>query len=124
MIIINPNSDLNNTNSLKNFCTKSLDSSKAINIVDIDVKDHSSITDEMIICSGTSNRHVCAIADRLVEHLSKYGVHGVNISGRNEGNWVLVDVGNVIVHILQEEARTKYALEDLYKCVAAGELVN
>lgn len=120
MINIQKESILNQTSKLVDFCQKSLDNSKALDIVSINVAGHSSITDEMIICTGSSNRHVGAIADRLVDHLAQYGVHGVSISGKNEGLWVLVDVGNVIVHIMQQEARERYGLEDLYKCVVAG----
>ncbi|WP_294565410.1 ribosome silencing factor [uncultured Succinatimonas sp.] len=99
---------------------KSLESSKALDIIAIDVKEHSSITDTMLICTGTSNRHVCAIADRLVDYLAKHGIHGVEVDGTAEGKWVLADLGNVIVHIMQNETRQRYQLENLYRCMAAG----
>lgn len=124
MLVINKDSNLNTTSNLQEFCQKSLDSSKASDIVAIDVHQASSITDLMMICTGTSNRHVCAIAEKLVLQLAQSGIRGVAVSGQNEGLWVLVDVGNVIVHIMQESARTRYNLEDLYSCIAAGDAVN
>lgn len=110
----------NDSKAVNEVCQKSLESSKALDIVSIEVKEHSSITDIMMIATGTSNRHVCAIADRLVDHLSLHGIHGVRVSGTEEGKWVLVDIGSVIVHIMQEADRERYQLETLYKAVAAG----
>lgn len=82
--------------------------------------EHSSITDEMVITTGTSTRHVSAMADRLVEYLLKYDIHGVEVSGQQEGKWVIVDVGVVMVHIMLETERQRYQLENLYRCMAAG----
>ncbi len=105
---------------LKDLCLKSLDSSKALDLDNIEVGANSSITDYMVICTGTSNRHVCAIAERLVEYLAKHGVSRVTVNGEHEGKWVLVDAGSVIVHILQESERARYQLESLYRCMAQG----
>lgn len=74
----------------------------------------------MVIATGTSNRHVCAVADRLVEYLAKHDIHGVAMSGEQEGKWVIVDVGSVMVHVMQESERQRYQLENLYKCMAQG----
>ena len=82
--------------------------------------DGSSITDVMIITTGTSNRHVSAMADRLIEYLAKHDIHGVQMSGEQEGKWVVIDVGSVMVHVMQESERQRYQLENLYKCLAAG----
>lgn len=108
------------TDELKELCLASLDSSKALDVLSIDVHQHSSITDLMIICTGTSNRHVSAMADRLVEYLARHDIHGVQMSGEQEGKWVVIDVGNVMVHVMQESERQRYQLENLYKCMAAG----
>lgn len=116
---MNSEKKIQNTQQKLALCVKSLESSKALDIVFIDVKENSSITDFMVICTGTSNRHVCAIADRLSDHLSQYGVKGVSLSGQQEGLWVLADAGDVIVHILQQEARDRYQLESLYRVVRA-----
>lgn len=111
---------LSTTPDLQAFCHASLDRSKASDIVAIDVRCCSSITDMMMICTGTSSRHVCAIAEHLTERLSASGIRGVTVSGTAEGRWVLVDIGSVIVHIMQPAARELYNLEDLYACLAAG----
>ncbi len=103
------------TAQLKELCLNSLDSSKALDVVSIDVHEHSSLTDEMIICTGTSNRHVSAMADRLIEYLAKHDIHGVSLSGEQEGKWVIVDVGTVMVHLMQESERLRYQLENLYR---------
>lgn len=105
---------------LHNLAVSSLDSSKAQDIVHINLNGNSSIAEEMIICTGTSNRHVVAVADRLIEYLAKHDIHGVHISGENEGKWVIVDLGMIMVHIMQESERYRYQLENLYKCIAAG----
>lgn len=108
------------TAELFELVNASLDSSKAHDTVAIDVHEHCSITDMMVITTGTSNRHVSAMADRLVEYLAKHDIHGVAVSGEQEGKWVIVDVGMVMVHIMQESERQRYQLENLYKCMAAG----
>lgn len=105
---------------LRRMCVASLDSSKATDIEVIDLKGNSNIADEMIIATGSSNRHVSGVADRLQLHLAQHDIHGVHMSGYEEGKWVIVDAGSIIVHILQESERQRYRLEDLYKCIAAG----
>lgn len=109
---------------LHELCLASLNSSKALDIESIDVHPYSSITDMMLVCTGTSNRHVSAIANRLVEYLAKHEIHGVQTSGEQEGKWVVVDVGMIIVHVMQESERQRYQLENLYKCMAAGRTEN
>ncbi|MCK0527181.1 MULTISPECIES: ribosome silencing factor [unclassified Anaerobiospirillum] len=108
------------TEQLLELALASLDSSKAQDTVHIDVHEHCSIADVMVITTGTSNRHVSAMADRLVEYLAKHDIHGVSVSGEQEGKWVIVDIDTVMVHILQESERQRYQLENLYKCMAAG----
>ncbi len=112
--------DKNDVEALNTACMQELENSKAHDIISIDVSEQSSLADFMVVCSGTSNRHVSAMADRLQKHLARRGIHGVQISGEKEGEWVVVDTGAVIVHILQPEARDRYRLEDLYRCMAAG----
>ena len=107
--------------ALNYACMQELSNSKASDIVSVNVGASSSVADYMIVCSGTSNRHVSAIAERLQKHLAKRGIHGIHISGEKEGAWVVVDAGNVIAHIMQPETRERYRLEELYRCMAAGE---
>ena len=106
--------------ALTKACMEELANAKAKDLISIDLGGFSSIADAMVICS-TSNRHVCAIAYRLQKYLAERGIHGVQISGDREGEWVIADVGSVIVHIFQPEIRERYRLEDLYRCMAAGE---
>lgn len=111
---------LKQSRSLAAACRHCLEALKADDIVEIEVAEHSSLTDIMMICSGTSSRHVSAIADRMIEALGKIGLRGAEISGEREGQWVLVDLGRVMVHIMQPAVRERYALEHLYRCMAAG----
>lgn len=113
--------DLSDSASLCSACMQELQNTKAHDLVAIDVAAHSAVTDHMIVCTGTSNRHVCAIADRLADNLSKGGLKGIRVSGEPQGDWVIVDAGSVVVHILQPEVRERYRLEDLYRCMASGD---
>ena len=109
---------------LKDLIVKTLEDAKAEEIVTIDVKAKSSIGDFMVIASGHVNRHVGAIAERLVDAL-KEAKHGyVRVEGMPECNWVLVDTGSVIVHIFQPEARAFYRLEKLWSGERPMELVK
>ena len=101
-------------------CILTLEDAKAHDLVNIDVSQNSSITDNMLICTGTSNRHVSAIANRLVDNLYKEGLSGITTSGQSAGEWVIVDVGQVMIHIMQDEVRHRYELDDLYRCMAQG----
>ena len=100
--------------------TKTLDDAKAHDLINIDLNHQSSIADNMLICTGTSNRHVSAIAQRLVDNLYKDGLKQIRVSGEQLGEWVIVVTGTVMVHIMQQEVRERYELDDLYKCMAAG----
>lgn len=108
------------TTQIYDLCVASLDSSKAQDLITIDLNHNSSIADAMVIATGTSNRHVSAIAERLVDYLAKHDIHGVQMSGEQEGKWVVIDVGTIMVHVMQESERQRYQLENLYKCIAAG----
>lgn len=101
-------------------CILTLEDAKAHDLVNIDVSQNSSITDNMLICTGTSNRHVSAIANRLVDNLYKEGLSSITTSGQSAGEWVIVDVGQVMIHIMQDEVRHRYELDDLYRCMAQG----
>lgn len=98
-----------------------LDDAKASNIVSLDVAKISSIADYMVIATGTSARHVSAVADRLIDSLKKNGVRAWGAEGQDTGEWVLVDFGDVIVHIMQAETRDFYQLEKLWSGVDVGD---
>lgn len=90
---------------------------KGRDIVRIDVHELTDVTDEMVIATGTSSRHVKAIAASVVEEARKAGERAVGIEGEDAGEWVLVDIGGVIVHVMGAEARGFYALDKLWSGV-------
>ena len=100
--------------SLVNFLTETLEGLKAQDIQAIDVKGKSSITDTMIICTGTSSRHVASTADNLIEESKKAGVDVFAHEGKAVADWIVIDFGQAIVHILQNESREMYQLEKLW----------
>ena len=91
-----------------------LDDMKAEDTVTIDLTGKSSIADAMVITCGRSNRHVSSIADSALEGLSKAGVKGVRVEGKRNGDWVLIDAGDVIVHVFRPEVRAFYDLEKMW----------
>lgn len=98
-----------------------LDESKAEETVVIDLSGQTSIGDAMVVTSGRSNRHVGAIADHVVRDLKDAGVSGIRVEGTPHCDWVLVDAGDVIVHIFRPEVRAFYNLEKMWQAGAKGE---
>jgi ribosome-associated protein len=92
----------------------SLDDDKAEDIVTIDLRGRSSIADHMVICSGRSSRQVGAIAEKLVERLKEDFGRGCKIEGKDQGDWVLIDATDVIVHVFRPEVREFYQLEKMW----------
>lgn len=80
----------------------------------LDISGKSTVADSMVVCSGRSSRQVSAIADHLAERLKAGGHRGVRVEGKAVGDWVLVDAGNVIVHVFRPEVRELYQLERLW----------
>ncbi len=93
----------------------SLDDSKAENIVSIDIQGKSSLGDYMVIASGRSHRHVAAVADHLLKALKDAGLGQVRVEGLAGADWVLIDCGDVIVHIFRPEVRDFYNLEKMWQ---------
>lgn len=87
---------------------------KARQVVMLDVQVMTTVADTFIICSARSNRQVTAIAEYISTHLKKQGKKVLNIEGRKEGHWVLMDYGDVIIHIFLEPLRSFYDLEGLW----------
>lgn len=87
---------------------------KAKDVVEIDVRGKSSVTDFMLIASGTSSRHVKSIADEVVRFAKKLDVQPLGVEGEREAEWVLVDLGDVVVHVMLPRVREFYALERLW----------
>lgn len=100
--------------NLVEFLTNTLEDLKAQDIQAIDVKGKSSITETMILCTGTSSRHTASVADRLAQESKKAGIDVFASEGKAVADWIVVDFGQAIVHILQQEAREMYQLEKLW----------
>ncbi len=93
---------------------QSLDDDKAIDIVDIDLAGKSTIADAMVVASGASVRQVGAMAEHLRKRLKATGVKGVFIEGAENCDWVLIDAGDIIVHLFRPEVRDFYNIEKLW----------
>lgn len=93
---------------------KSLDDDKATDPVVIDLAGRTAIADYMVVATGTSARHVQAMAEHLVEKLEGKGLKGIRIEGADQGDWVLIDGGDIIVHLFRPEARIHYGLEKMW----------
>lgn len=99
---------------LKALIQESLDDDKAADIVVVDLSGKSSMADYLVIASGQSTRHVGAMTDHLSKKLKSAGVRGVTVEGQPSNDWVLVDAGDVIVHLFRPEVRDFYKLEKLW----------
>jgi len=92
-----------------------LDDMKAEDIVSIDLSGKSSIADAMVVASGRSQRHVAAVAENVVKALHEAGVTRIRVEGVRQADWVLIDAGDVIVHVFRPEVRDFYGLEKMWK---------
>ena len=108
------------TNNIAKTIHKVLSDNKAKDITKINLEKKSSIADFMIICSGTSNRHVISLSNYLMEALKKENLNTLNVEGIRNGDWVLVDAGDIIIHLFRSEVREYYGLEKMW----AGEEIN
>jgi ribosome-associated protein len=91
-----------------------LEDMKAVDIRVIDVRELTSITDIMVIASGTSTRHIKSIADNVEQEAKKIGVKALGVEGDKGAEWILVDLADVVVHVMLPEIREFYALEKLW----------
>ncbi|MEO7052276.1 MAG: ribosome silencing factor [Rhodanobacter sp.] len=102
------------TATLRNSVIDALEALKAKDVREIDVRGKTSIADLLVIASGTSARHVKSLADEVSRHAKKAGVMPLGVEGEQEGEWVLVDLGDVIVHVMLPRIREFYGLERLW----------
>ena len=102
------------TDELKQLAMNALQDLKAEDITVLDVKDKTSITDWIMVATGSSSRHVKSIANNVIIEAKKAGQPPLGIEGENDGEWVLVDLGDVIVHVMQQQVREYYDLESLW----------
>ncbi|MFC5526525.1 ribosome silencing factor [Rhodanobacter ginsengisoli] len=102
------------TATLRKSVVDALEELKAKDVREIDVRGKTSIADLLVIASGTSARHVKSIADEVIKFAKKAGVMPLGVEGEVEGEWVLVDLGDVIVHVMLPRIREFYGLERLW----------
>ncbi|NCC22363.1 MAG: ribosome silencing factor [Alphaproteobacteria bacterium] len=100
---------------LKDLIAQSLDADKAEDIESIDLRDQTAIADYMIVASGRSTRQVIAMAEKLQERLAARGVRGLRVEGLAVGDWVVLDAGDVIVHLFRPEVREFYNIEKMWR---------
>lgn len=105
---------------IKTLIEQSLDADKAFDIVTIDLNKDAAFADYMIIASGTSSRHISAIAEKLKERLSVRGLKDVRLEGVSQSDWVVVDAGDVVVHLFRPEVREFYNIEKMWCALPAG----
>lgn len=99
---------------LRPLVREAIDDLKAENIVELDVRDKTSVTDIIMVCSGTSSRHVKSIAQNVITECKQAGVQPLGVEGEEQAEWVLVDLGDVVVHVMQKQVRNFYDLESLW----------
>ena len=102
------------TEAIKKIALKALDELKAENVLVLDVRKYASFTDFMIFASGKSTRHVKSIASEVIETAKKASLPTLGIEGEDVGEWILVDLGDVIVHVMLPDTRQFYELEKLW----------
>lgn len=102
------------SHELAQLAAAALDDLKAVDVVTLDVRKQTSITDYMVIATGTSDRHVRSVADHVLEKAREAGYPALGIEGHEYGEWVLVDLGDVVVHVMRPKTRDFYKLENLW----------
>lgn len=100
--------------TLKTLAVKSLDADKGLDITVIPLDEQTALADYMIVASGTSSRHVGALAQKLRERLELEGVKNIRLEGLAQSDWVVVDAGDLIVHIFRPEVREFYNIEKMW----------
>lgn len=100
--------------TLKTLVEQSLDADKAENIVTISLQDKSSLADYIMIATVRSSRHAASLAKKLEGKLKAAGAKSVHIEGMTQGDWVLIDAGDVIIHLFRQEVRDFYRIEEIW----------
>lgn len=99
---------------LLRLVTDAIDDIKGLDVRVLDVRKLTTITDHMVVCTGTSNRHVKSIAENIVASAKAAGFRPLGVEGLDSGEWALVDLGDVVAHVMQAQTRAFYQLEKLW----------
>lgn len=102
---------------IRDLAINALEEMKGIDIVSMDVRTLTSITDYMVICTGRSTRHVKALAETVATTAKEKNITFVRTEGERESEWILVDLGDVVIHVMLPTTRSFYSLEDLWEPV-------
>ncbi|WP_444896239.1 ribosome silencing factor [Microbulbifer sp. SSSA005] len=100
--------------NIKDIALNALEDLKGKDIVSLDVSGHSDVMDNLLICTGTSSRQVKSLAENVVDELKKEGIRPIGVEGVDQGEWVLVDYGDLVVHVMLADVRGFYDLEKLW----------
>jgi len=103
-----------NAEALRDLALGALDALKGVNVVSLEVRDRTDVTDYLVVASGSSNRHVKALSDSVIEQAKAAGTRPLGVEGQDTGEWVLVDLGDVVVHVMLPASRDFYDLERLW----------
>ena len=112
-----------NSEQLSTLVVDALEEVKAQDITVLDVRDMTEVTDYMVVASGTSNRHVKALIENVTEKAKAAGHRPIGVEGEDGGEWVLLDLQDALVHVMQPKVREFYNLEKLWSLGSAGGLV-
>ncbi len=113
-VTINDRNNTLQTEQLKAFVIEKLEDMKGRDIIALNISDKASFADYMVICSGNSNRHVKSLANSVGMECRAQGLEPLGMEGNDIGEWSLVDLGDIIVHVMTDEQRDKYNLEQLW----------
>lgn len=110
-----------NSEQLSDLVIEALDDIKAKDVVRLDVRNMTTVTDYMIVASGTSNRHVKALVDNVTEKAKEAGHRPIGVEGEDGGEWVLLDLQDTLVHVMLPKVREFYNLEKLWSIAPSGD---
>jgi len=111
-----------NSEQLTELVVDALDDIKGQDIVKLDVRDMTTVTDYMVVASGTSNRHVQALVENVTEKATKAGHKPIGVEGESGGEWILLDLQDTLVHVMLPKVREFYNLEKLWSLSPVGDL--
>ena len=111
------------TDQMITLVQNALEDMKARDIAILDVRGKSSVTDYMVVASGTSKRHVMSVAQEVVDKAKEAGSKPIGVEGEAVGDWILVDLGDIVVHVMMPDARSFYDIERLWRFDADSEAV-